>query len=104
MGAKIENISWGTYTYDPQLYDAIKASSMLFVCAAGNDGNDNDVKPMYPASYDLDNIISVTYVNPMGQLSAGYGAGKPGGNYGVTSVDIAAPGKDILSTVTGGYT
>ncbi len=104
MGAKIVNISWGTYSYSTELYETIKNSSMLFVCAAGNDGNDNDTKPMYPASFDLDNVISVTYVNASGKLTNGYGGSNPGGNYGANTVDMAAPGKDILSTVTGGYT
>lgn len=83
--------------------DAIKALGevdILFVAAAGNGGPDgladnNDVKPSYPASYDLDNIISVAAVDQRGKLA--YFS-----NYGAQSVDIAAPGVSIQSTVFNG--
>lgn len=94
MGAKVCNISWGTSTYSKAMELTIKESSMLFVCAAGNTGTNNDVKPVYPASYDLDNIISVTFITPNGRLTTQ-------SNYGVKSVDIAAPGYDIFSTTVG---
>ncbi len=106
MGAKVVNLSWGSYSKDDDLMLAIEESKMLFVCAAGNDGVDNDVKPMYPASYEGDNIISVTYINPLGKMvssTSGYFATLRGSNYGLKSVDIAAPGTDILSTVPNGY-
>lgn len=106
MGAKVVNLSWGSYSPDEDLRIAIEESKMLFVCAAGNNGVDTDVKPMYPASFDCDNIISVTYINPMGKLvssTSGYFATLKGSNYGLKSVDIAAPGTDILSTVPNGY-
>ena len=48
---------------------------------------------MYPAAYDLSNIISVAAINSNGAL-AGFS------NYGVNSVDIAAPGVSILSTMS----
>ncbi len=102
MGAKVVNMSWGTYSFDHSLYDAMSRSSMLFVCAAGNDGSDNDSNPMYPASYDLDNVLSVTYIDSQGRFDLSK-VTNGGGNYGLKTVDIAAPGKDILSTVSGGY-
>ena len=77
-GAKIINASWGDYTTDPYngiladhnntahwnaLHDAIASArdaGILFVAACGNDDTDNDVHPLYPASYaDLDNLIAV---------------------------------------------
>lgn len=94
MGAKVCNISWGSTLNSAALAQAIKESSMLFVTAAGNTGTNNDKKPIYPASYNLDNIISVTFVNARGELSSL-------SNYGKKSVDIAAPGYDILSTMVG---
>lgn len=94
MGAKVCNISWGSSLYSSALEQAIRESSMLFIAAAGNTGNNNDTSPVYPASYDLDNIISVTFINANGQLSSL-------SNYGASSVDIAAPGYDILSTTVG---
>jgi len=94
MGAKVCNISWGSGLNSAALAQAIKESSMLFVTAAGNAGTNNDKKPVYPASYNLDNIISVTFITADGKLSAL-------SNYGKNSVDIAAPGYDILSTTVG---
>ena len=96
-GAVICNLSLGGDTYDPALYRAMAASSMLFVAAAGNDGADTDAAPSYPASYDLDNILSVANLNYNGALH--YTS-----NYGAESVDLAAPGSYILSTTPGdGY-
>jgi subtilisin family serine protease len=92
MGVKVTNNSWGGGPFEQALYDAIKNSNSLFVAAAGNDGLDNDVEPSYPDSYDLDNIISVAAINGYGHL-AGFS------NYGNYSVDIAAPGEFIQSTV-----
>ncbi len=96
MGADVCNLSWGSTTYNQALEQTIKESSMLFIAAAGNSGANNDEIPMYPASFPLDNIISVTFINPNGALTVK-------SNYGAASVDIAAPGVDILSTVVGGY-
>lgn len=96
MGADVCNLSWGTTQYDAGLEEAIKESGMLFVAAAGNSGADNDGNPMYPASLDLDNLISVTFIDADGDLT-GYS------NYGQSSVDVAAPGDDIYSTIVGTY-
>lgn len=96
MGAEICNMSWGTTKYSEVLYKVIKESDMLFVAAAGNSGTNNGVKPVYPASFELDNVISVTFVNPYGELS-------DLANYGTASVDLAAPGEDIFSTIVGNY-
>jgi len=86
----IYNNSWGGRQYSPHLKHAIEHYNGLFIASAGNDGVDNDLLPDYPASYDNDNIISVAAANP-------YDALAPFSNYGAKSVDIAAPGTDILS-------
>ncbi|MBR5967199.1 MAG: S8 family serine peptidase [Lachnospiraceae bacterium] len=96
MGADVCNISWGFYNYSSSLYTAIARSNMLFVCAAGNDGTNNDETPIYPASYNLPNIISVAYLDENGAISSG-------SNRGAASVDTAAPAKDVFSTVVGSY-
>ncbi|MBP5159728.1 MAG: S8 family serine peptidase, partial [Lachnospiraceae bacterium] len=96
MGADICNLSWGTYGDCPSLLAAIKQSNMLFVCAAGNDGTNNDQKPLYPASFDLDNVISVGYTDWNGELSTK-------SNFGKTTVDIAVPSVHVYSTTVGGY-
>jgi len=101
-GVKLFNCSFGGEDFSQTEYDAFKSSNALFVCAAGNGdangngmSNDNAIKD-YPASYDLPNIISVASIEMDGTLSSF-------SNYGVVSVDIAAPGSDIYSTVPGGY-
>ncbi len=91
MGVKIVNCSWGSTENNPALKEAIDHSNMLFVCAAGNSSQNIDVYPIYPASYDNDNIISVAAMNEYGILT-GFT------NYG-NYVDVAAPGEDIISTV-----
>ncbi len=96
MGVRVSNNSYGGSSYSQAEYDAIRASKSLFVAAAGNGGldgigDDNDVTPEYPASYDLDNIISVAATNH-NDIFASFS------NYGTTSVDLSAPGVNILST------
>lgn len=92
-GASIVNLSMGSDTFDYALYLAMKNSGLLFVVAAGNDGADSDRSGIYPAAYDLDNIISVANLQCDGTLNRD-------SNYGEESVDLAAPGTDILSTTT----
>jgi len=89
------NNSWGGGGYSQALYDAIKAAGdadILFVAAAGNNGQDIDAAPSYPASYALPNVISVGAIDVNGQRASF-------SNYGVRNVHIAAPGVDIVSTV-----
>lgn len=96
MGADICNISWGAMAYTNELKAAIENSNMLFVAAAGNFDTNNDEIPVYPASFSFDNVISVTAVDSKGLLGEK-------ADYGMNSVDIAAPGIGIYSTVVGGY-
>lgn len=96
-GASICNLSFGTAKYNEELYETIKNSRMLFIVAAGNGdpsgtGYNIDSLPIYPASFQLDNIISVANLRLDGALD-------PASNYGKRSVDLAAPGNYILSTI-----
>lgn len=110
MGADICNMSWGiqksgkndTSASLDSLKTAMVRSDMLFVCAAGNTGTDNDEYPVYPASFNLQNSISVTWCDQFGKLIASTETSREGSNYGKNSVDIAAPGVYVLSTVVGG--
>lgn len=86
MGAKIVNCSWGCTDENMALKEAMEQSQMTFVCAAGNNRLNLNETPIYPASYELDNVVSVTSVNADGGLS--YFS-----NYG--NVDIAALGRDV---------
>jgi subtilisin family serine protease len=98
FGVRIVNASWGRGGVpheDSELYHAIAdhSSSMLFVASAGNTTHNNDgPSPAVPASYDLPNIISIAALDNDGGI-AGFS------NYGAHSVDIAAPGVAILSTL-----
>lgn len=91
----ILNNSWGGRTYSPILKYTIEQYDGLFVASAGNNNSNNDLYPSYPASYDCDNIISVAASTPENRLSSF-------SNYGLKSVDIAAPGVNILSTSLNG--
>jgi subtilisin family serine protease len=89
------NASWGGGGYSQTLHDAITAAGtagILFVAAAGNNGADNDVSPHYPAAYDCPNIISVAAIDSSGRRASF-------SNWGLTSVDLGAPGVSIYSTV-----
>lgn len=96
---KITNNSWGGGGYSQALSDAIKEAGetygQLFIAAAGNDGLDNDETPHYPSSYDLPNVIAVAAIDETGAL-ADFSC------YGPESVDLGAPGVDVLSTYIGG--
>lgn len=96
MGADICNISWYYDTPSESLETLMRDSKMLFIVAAGNRGEDNDSKPIYPASYAIPNKITVAYTDAKGQLNQK-------ANYGLQTVDISAPGTSIYSTIVGSY-
>jgi thermitase len=94
-GAKISNNSWGGRDFSQALRDAIAradSSGHLFVTAAGNDRTDNDTVPQYPCNYSNSNIICVAATDDSDVLGSF-------SNFGATTVDIAAPGVGILSTL-----
>jgi len=91
--------SWGGPGFSAALRDEIASArdnDMMFVAAAGNNSSDNDVTPFYPASYAVENVISVlatTSTDARASFS----------NYGANSVHLGAPGNGIISTVRTGY-
>jgi subtilisin family serine protease len=92
-GVDIINASYGGGGFSQAMSDLIAAAGeagVLFVAAAGNESNDNDVSPSYPASYSATNVISVAAIN-RSDIIAGFS------NFGVYSVDLAAPGAEIFS-------
>jgi len=97
MGVKITSNSWG-YVGGPEqaMKDAIDASGALCIFAAGNSSMDNDAGypdyTAYPSSYPLDNIISVAATDHNDELASF-------SNWGAATVDLAAPGVNIKSTV-----
>lgn len=89
------NNSWGGGGFSQALANAIADAgdaNILFIAAAGNSAVDNDEVDHYPASYSNESIIAVASITSTGALSSF-------SNYGVTTVDIGAPGSGIWSTV-----
>ena len=97
MGAHIINYSGGGTEFSQEEHDAVaeaEKKGILFVAAAGNERSNSDQHHYYPADYKLRNIISVTAFDPSIQVLSS-------SNYGVDTVDIAAPGQNILSCLPG---
>jgi subtilisin family serine protease len=96
-GADVINASWYVNPFSQVLFDAISDANdagVLFVAAAGNFGLDNDTTPFYPANYELPNVISVAATDRRDQLPIF-------SQFGARTVDLGAPGVDILSTIPG---
>lgn len=95
MGARLTSNSWGGGNYNQSIKEAFEASPALHIMASGNSKKNNDAVPHYPSSYDLPNKVVVAATDRKDGLARF-------SNYGATSVDLAAPGVDIYSTVPGG--
>lgn len=94
VNIRVISASWGSTQYSKALENTIRAAGeegILFVAAAGNSSTDNDKRPHYPSNYDLPNVISVAALDRNDELASF-------SNFGVKTVHIAAPGKEILST------
>ncbi len=88
------NLSLGGGSYSDALFRAVERArnhDILTVAAAGNEGSNNDVTPLYPANLSLDSVVSVAATDRDANLATF-------SNYGVSTVHIAAPGSSILST------
>jgi thermitase len=97
-GIKIINCSFGSDAKSSSLKDAVdyaQSKGALLVVAAGNDGENIDKSPVYPASYSDSNILTVAATTDQDELASF-------SNYGSSEVDVAAPGDDIFSTYIGG--
>ncbi len=98
MKVNIMSNSWGGGGFSQALMDSIvaaKEAGIVFVAAAGNESNNNDAKPTYPASYDVDNIISVAATDNRDTIAKF-------SNYGAARVHVAAPGVKVFSTTKDG--
>jgi thermitase len=99
MGAQVMSNSWGGGGESQTLKEAIERSNKagaIFVAAAGNDSNNNDTNPTYPASYAVPNILTVAAIDNKGQIASF-------SNYGKSSVHVGAPGVNIVSSTLAGY-
>ena len=98
-GARILNLSLGkgkpfNYPLQEAIYDLENEYDTILICAAGNGGvdgigDDIDYNPVYPAAYDGNAILSVAATTSQNELA-------PFSNYGVTNVDLAAPGTNMI--------
>jgi subtilisin family serine protease len=98
MGADIINYSGGGVVKSREEEEALRwaaAQGVLVVAAAGNEGVNSDFFHFYPADYDLPNILSVAAIDQHEELMRI-------SNYGIQTVALAAPGKNIYSTLPGG--
>jgi subtilisin family serine protease len=99
-GAKIVNCSFGSSSKSSALHDAVDYAqdhNVLLVVAAGNDSENIDKNPSYPASFTDSNILAVAASTDEDTLASF-------SNFGSTAVDVAAPGDEIFSTyLNGGY-
>jgi len=91
-GSRLINASFGSYGFSQSEYDALAASGLLIVAAAGDVNQDTS---HYPSGYDIDNVLSVGASTPWAERA-------DFSNYG-PSLDLVAPGVDVLSTAGGGY-
>jgi subtilisin family serine protease len=97
-GAKIINCSFGSSSKSSALHDAVDYAqdhNVLLVVAAGNDGENIDKNPTYPASFTDSNILAVAASTDEDTLASF-------SNFGSTAVDVAAPGDNVYSTYKGG--
>ncbi len=99
VNIRVVNNSWGGPAPSQALADAMRAAEaagILSVCAAGNDHHNGDYRPDFPAGVDCESLISVaasTSDDGVASFS----------NYGALTVDLAAPGDNVLSTYRGGH-
>jgi subtilisin family serine protease/subtilisin-like proprotein convertase family protein len=97
VNLRVLSNSWSGGGFSQALLDSIEsanAAGILFVAAAGNAANDNDVNPTFPASYEATNVVAVAATDHNDQLA-------DFSSFGATSVDLGAPGVDVLSTTIG---
>ncbi len=98
MGADVINYSGGGVMRSREEEDVLRwaaSQGVLIVAAAGNEGMNSDFYHFYPADYGLPNILSVGAIDRDGQLLKM-------SNYGVGTVDVMAPGRNIYSTLPNG--
>jgi subtilisin family serine protease len=97
MRVHVMSNSWGGGGFSKAMEDAIKEArdaGILFVAAAGNESNNNDARPTYPAGYQVENVLSVAAIDNRDALASF-------SNYGARLVHIGAPGVRIWSSVPG---
>ncbi|MDF3130159.1 S8 family serine peptidase [Kiritimatiellaeota bacterium B1221] len=96
-GADVLNLSWGSRSYSESLFTLLRDCSetgMIIVASAGNDADNIDNRSTYPASFEINRLLTVSSVDDFDALS-------DFSNYGAGIVELAAPGTNVFSTWTG---
>ncbi len=98
-GAKVINMSIGGSGFDAAFSSAItsaQTNGVVVVVAAGNStaNNDSGTTPTYPCNYTQPNLLCVAALDQRYALASF-------SNYGATSVDVGAPGTNVVSTWAG---
>lgn len=99
VNLRVLSNSWGGGGFSQALADSIEAANaadILFIAAAGNSSNNNDSNPHYPSSYENTNVVAVAATDHNDNMASF-------SSFGATSVDLAAPGVNVVSTIPGGY-
>ena len=97
QGANVINASYIGYSYSHFEIEALQSAqdaNVIVVAAAGNDSADIDQTPSYPSAYNLANVLSVAATDSADDLTSF-------SNYGIKTVDLAAPGSNIYTTTVG---
>jgi len=98
VDVRVTSNSYAGGSFSQAWSDAVAAlgqSGTLFITGAANQATDNDANPYYPASFGSPAIIAVAASDANDRIA-------PFSNWGATSVDLAAPGVDVWSTMPGG--
>lgn len=101
QGVPIMNLSLQSYPYSGTLdaeFTACQTAGILLCICAGNQGVDNDASPNYPSCYPQPNIIAVGNHD---RTDVRWSGTSGPSNYGLNSVDLFAPGRQILSPILG---
>jgi len=95
LDVDIMSNSWGGGGFSQAMLDAIERASekgIIFTAAAGNSTSDNDSGSHFPSNYDVVNVISIAAHNAQNSLATF-------SSFGRRTVEVAAPGRNVLSTV-----
>lgn len=97
MGARVINNSWGGTGYSQSLHDALSmayGNGIFISTAAGNYSTSDDSSPLYPASLPIPGQMTVAATDNNDVLASF-------SSYGPSTVQVAAPGVNVLSTYPG---
>ena len=100
INVRITSNSWTDDNYSSALEDAVKDNrdlGILCIAAAGNKTENIDVNPVYPACFDLDNVVCVTGTDINDELYTNIVG------VGAVNVDLAAPARNVYLTNIGGH-